>query len=104
KLLRRLAWWAALDVSGHWRAQYGGTFGITGVAALGSASLTLLSPLTTTIAYGVFGVDGRLNVRLFYDHRVMDGVQPAAALEQLEEVLRGPIREELLNGAAAQAA
>ena len=42
-------------------------------------------------------------VRLFYDHRVLDGVQPAAALQELEETLRGPILEEL-RGAASRAA
>src|SRR5262249_61765385 len=47
-LLRRLAWWAAFSISGQWRARFAGTFGVTGVAALGSASLHLLSPLTTT--------------------------------------------------------
>jgi hypothetical protein len=94
-LFRRLAWWAALDVSGHWRARFAGTFGFTGVAALGSASLHLLSPLTTTLTYGVFAADGSIPVRLFYDHRVLDGVQPAAALEDLEQTLRGPILEEL---------
>lgn len=100
--VRRLAWWAALEVSGGWRAKHAGTFGVTGVAALGSASLALLSPLTTTVTYGVFGPDGRANVRLFYDHRVLDGVGPAAALEELEAELRGPIRAELLAGAAAR--
>ncbi|MGL4550105.1 MAG: hypothetical protein ACRC33_02865 [Gemmataceae bacterium] len=93
--LNRLFWNAGLNLCGDWRARYGGTFGLTGVAALGSASLNLLSPLTTTLTYGVIGDDGSVNVRLFYDHRVLDGVQPAAALERLETVLRGPIVDEL---------
>jgi hypothetical protein len=99
RFLRRLAWWMALDVSGDWRARFAGTFGVTGVAALGSASLSLLSPLTTTLTYGQIGDDGRVNVRLFYDHRVMDGVQPAAALEELQTELCGSIRDELLASA-----
>jgi len=93
--LRRLAWWLALDVSGDWRARYAGTYLVTGIAALGAASLHLLSPLTTTLTYGVFGPDGSVPVRLFYDHRILDGVQPAKALEELEKVLCGPILEEL---------
>jgi hypothetical protein len=99
RFIRRLASWASLDVSGDWRARFAGTFGVTGVAALGSASLTLLSPLTTTLTYGIFREDGSVNVRLFYDHRVMDGVQPAMALEELQTELCGAIRDELLAGA-----
>ena len=99
--LRRLAWWLLLDVSGKWRLKHAGTFGVTGVAALGSASLSLLSPLSTTITYGVFSADGRANVRLFYDHRIMDGIAPSSALEDLEAELRGPIRAELLASAPA---
>jgi hypothetical protein len=87
--------WLGLSISGNWRAKFAGTFGITGIAALGSSSLSLLSPLTTTLTYGVFQPDGSVNVRLFYDHRVLDGIGPAAALEELESVLHGPIREEL---------
>lgn len=93
--LRRLAWWAGLNACGSWREQYAGTFGITGVAALGSASLHLLSPLTSTLTYGVFTDDGCVPVRLFYDHRVLDGVHPAEALEQLEDTLHGPIIQEM---------
>jgi hypothetical protein len=101
RLLRRLAWRAGLDVSGHWRAKYAGTFGVTGVAALGSASLSLLSPSSTTITYGVFDDKGRATVRLFYDHRVLDGVEPAAAMQDLEETLCGAICTELRATSAA---
>jgi hypothetical protein len=93
--LRHLLWRLALNTSGGLRAQHLGTFGVTGVAALGSASLHLLSPLTTTLTYGVFAENGTVPVRLFYDHRVLDGVQPAAALKELEETLHGPICDEL---------
>src|SRR5579883_1019697 len=75
--VRRAVWWVGLNASGEWRAKCAGTFGVTGVAALGAASLHTLSPLTTTLTYGVFAPDGSLPVRLFYDHRVLDGVGPA---------------------------
>jgi hypothetical protein len=100
---RRLAWWATLHAVPGWRVRFAGTFGVTGVAALGSASLHLLSPLTATITYGVFAPDGSAMVRLFYDHRVLDGVQPSAALKELEQMLHGPIVAEL-RGAMRKAA
>jgi hypothetical protein len=96
--LRRLAFWAGVNVSGDWRARFFGTFLLTGVGALGSASLHVLSPLSTTLTYGVFEADGSVLVRLFYDHRIMDGVVPAEALQELEQNLNGPILEELRGG------
>jgi hypothetical protein len=96
--IRRFAWWVGLCTSGSFRARFAGTFGITGIAALGSTSLHLLSPLTTTLTYGVFTPDGTAPVRLFFDHRIMDGVQPAAALDDLEKVMCGEIRAELRDG------
>jgi hypothetical protein len=93
--LRRLVLWAGLCASGNWRARFFGTFGITGVAALGSSLLHLLTPMTTTLTYGVFAADGSLPIRLFFDHRVLDGVLAAEALRDLESTLRGPILDEL---------
>ena len=40
---------------------------------LGAESLHPLSPLTTTLTYGVVRPDGTVPVRVVYDHRVMDG-------------------------------
>ena len=70
------------------------------MASLGAAGLHILSPLTTTINYGAFEPDGTLDVRLAYDHRVLDGAQVARALRAFEDVLHGEIRDELLALAA----
>lgn len=94
-IIRQFIWWLGLRTRGHWHAKYFGTFGITGVAALGSTSLHIISPLTSTLAYGVLEPDGSLMVRLYYDHRIMDGVQPALAMQLLEEHLVGSIKNEL---------
>jgi hypothetical protein len=93
--VRRLAWWAALNVSANWRVKHFGTFGLTAVGALGAMQATLLSPLTTTLTYGEIAPDGSIAVRLFYDHRVLDGVGPARALVDLERALCGPILAEM---------
>ena len=58
-------------------------------------SLHPLSPLTTLLNYGVIDGDGRLAVRIMYDHRVMDGATVARALGRLEEILNSVILEEM---------
>ncbi len=100
--LRRLMWSASLNVDGSLRAKTFGTFGISVVASLGAAGLHLLSPLTTTLNYGTFEPDGAIDVRLAYDHRVLDGATVARALVALDDVLHGEILAELRDGAPAE--
>jgi hypothetical protein len=92
---RRWVWWLGLCTDGMAKAHHFGTFGISVVASYGAASLTLLSPLTTTINYGVFQPDGTIDVRLMYDHRAMDGAFVARRMVELEEILRGLVTVEL---------
>lgn len=95
--LRRLAWSIGLNAWGRKRAHYFGTFGVSVYAGLGAASLHPLSPLTTTLNYGVIEPDGGVDVRLVYDHRVLDGATVARALADLERVLCTEMLEEV-NG------
>ena len=48
-----------------------------------------------TLTYGIIGRDGRVPVRLIYDHRVLDGATVARALAKLEETLNGASVQEL---------
>ncbi len=93
--LRRLVWNAGLYADGGYRAHFFGTFGISVAASMGAAGLHILSPLTTTLNYGTFQPDGKLDVRLTYDHRVLDGAPVARALVTLEDVLQNEIVDEL---------
>jgi hypothetical protein len=93
--LRRLAWWFGMNVSGRKRAHFLGTYGVSTYSGLGASSLHPLSPLTTALNYGVIGADGQVDVRLIYDHRVMDGATVARALQDLERVLQCEIVAEL---------
>jgi hypothetical protein len=93
--LRRLAWWFANDTSGYRRARWLGTFGVSVYSALGAESLHPLSPLTTAVNYGVIQPDGDVDVRIIYDHRVIDGATVARALLDLERVLNQKILTEL---------
>jgi hypothetical protein len=102
RLLRRMLWWYGLN-SGPWRMRHFGTFGVSVYSALGAESLHPLSPLTCMLNYGVFSPEGNVDVRVVYDHRVMDGAVVARALARLEEVLAGPIVQEL-HGLAEKAA
>jgi hypothetical protein len=92
--LRSILWWFALN-DGVAKAHFFGTFGISVVASCGAASLTLLSPLTTTVNYGVFQADGALDVRIVYDHRVMDGAFVARRIVELEEILLDEVLSEI---------
>jgi hypothetical protein len=71
--LRRLVWWFGLNFSGHRRACHLGTFSVSVISAFGAWSVNLLTPVSTGINYGVLTPDGSLEVRLTYDHRVIDG-------------------------------
>jgi hypothetical protein len=94
KPVRRFFWWLGLHVVGKMKAKEFGTFGLTGVSALGSASLSVLTPVNT-LTFGVFEADGTVTVRFFYDHRVLDGIAPAKALEDLERALKSTTVDEL---------
>ena len=92
--MRRLLWGYALN-SGRQRGNYVGTFGVSVYSALGAESLHPISPCTTTLTYGVIGPAGDLDVRLVYDHRVLDGATVARALARLEVQLNEALPAEL---------
>jgi hypothetical protein len=93
--LRRLTWWFANNTSGYRRAGWMGTFGLSVYSALGAESLHPLCPLTTAFNYGVIQPDGHVDVRIIYDHRVIDGATVARALLDLEKVLNQEILHDL---------
>jgi hypothetical protein len=94
-LVRRFAWWYVTHFRGYRKATWLGTFGVSVYSSLGAESLHPLSPVTTTMNYGVIGDNGDVPVRLIYDHRVMDGATVARALARLDEVLNGAIVSEM---------
>ncbi len=102
--VRRLIWWLGLNLFGSQRARRLGTFGLSVYSSYGAESLHPLSPLTTTLNYGIIREDGIVPVRIIYDHRVMDGTTIARALALLEHTLNHEIRDELLSMAPARAA
>ncbi len=93
--VRRALWWLGLNLWGRKRAHFFGTYGVSVYSGLGASSLHPLSVLTSLLTYGVIEPDGEVDVRIVYDHRVMDGSTVARALADLERVLRHEIVAEL---------
>jgi hypothetical protein len=92
--IRRLVWWLGLNIS-RFRARFFGTFGFSVYSALKVESLHPLMPVTTLLNYGVIDANGNVNVRIIYDHRVMNGATVARALNRMEEILNGAVADEV---------
>jgi hypothetical protein len=100
---RPLLWWGALNVFGRRRCHNFGTFGLSTVATQGADLVHLIPVLTSMLHYGLIEA-GDLNMRLTWDHRVMDGAVAARILVGLEETLQDNILAELTEMARAAAA
>lgn len=93
--IRYFLWWFALNGIGKFRVRHFGTYGVSVYSGLGAESLHPLCPLTYLVSYGVMQENGDIDVRLVYDHRVVDGAVVARALAAMEEVLNTTILGEL---------
>jgi len=92
--LRRIVWWTVLNVP-RLRKRCFGTFIVTSIGSFGSDSLHARGAISPLLTYGTISNDGRVKVRLFFDHRILDGAKAARALLRLENVLLGQIHDEL---------
>jgi hypothetical protein len=99
--IRRLLWWSTLAVSGLKRAKRFGTYGLSTYGALGAEQMHPMSPLTTTLTFGPIDDNGRVCVKIIYDHRVLDGAYVARRLAEIETALRGAILNEMIRDIAA---
>jgi hypothetical protein len=100
--LRRFLMWLALNL-GPYRSRYLGTFAVTIFASLSAQSHHALSASTTLLTYGVFDATGLVDVRLTFDHRVVDGAVIARVLGRLETVLNTTMVAEIQALAEASA-
>ncbi len=94
-LARRILWWSRLNLAPRQRARRIGTFGMSSMAGLGVYNRLHPHFLTSSLSFGPLQDDGGMLVSVLCDHRVLDGVPAAQAINRLEEVLRGEIAEEL---------
>src|SRR5262245_10131990 len=102
--IRRFVWWATLKIFGKIRCHNFGTFSVSSIAPQGAGILQLCPVLTASLHYGLFDEDGNLDVRLTFDHRVLDGATAARCLVELEHTLQGNILAELHRMRPAAAA
>ena len=94
-LLRRLYWWMGINLP-IFKMHYFGTFGVTG-AGRGLRSLSIKSPVGVNF---VFDTNSGL-FRLFWDHRLFDGVIVTKMLYQMQDILDNMILKELQDMAEA---
>jgi pyruvate/2-oxoglutarate dehydrogenase complex dihydrolipoamide acyltransferase (E2) component len=92
---RHLFWWSALNMFGARRCHNFGTFSVSSIAAQGAGLVTLIPVLTSALHYGQLDPRGAINVRITWDHRVMDGALVARILTDLESVLTREIVREV---------
>ena len=97
--VRRMVFWAGLNMFGSLRAHFFGTFGISSVGSQGAGITHLLPLLTCQLHYGIFEPTGELEMRMSFDHRVLDGAAAARALADLEEILLNEVILECLGSA-----
>jgi hypothetical protein len=102
--LRRLVWWWNLNVTASKRAARLGTFSVSSLAGQGALNRGHPTVLTSSLTYGPLDEHGRSLVTLLCDHRVLDGLEAAAVLSDLQAVLRTEICQELSALAVRQAA
>jgi hypothetical protein len=93
--VRRLLYWLNMNFGGRKRAKRLGTFTMSTLAGQGAENRGHQTFLTTSLTYGPLNERNQMNVALLCDHRVVDGIVAARALNELETVLCTQIAAEL---------
>ncbi len=98
RFLRRALWGYGLNWSGYLKGRYFGTFAVNCLAGMRGRITQMCFPVTTYLYYGVPEKDGTMPLQFGFDHRVYDGSTCARAIGVLEDVLSGPILDEVMSG------
>lgn len=93
--IRRSVWWLGLRASPGWRQKYFGTFAASSTVTSGAETTAALTPLTSYFTFGEVDTEGRVTLRLMFDHRVTDAAPMARALAAMERALKTDILAEL---------
>jgi hypothetical protein len=103
-LIRRLAWRILMRWSGRRRAKHLGTFSISNLGGWGALNAHHPLVTATSLSMGPIQPDGRCEVVLLCDHRVLDGALAARVLETLERRLCTDMVSELANSTVSRSA
>ncbi len=95
--LRRIILWCAMNLA-RFRGTRFGTFGITTIGALDADIMHPRGPSTAILTYGAIDDGGDVDVRIVFDHRVVDGAVIGRALQRLEQTLNTVVLAELQRG------
>ena len=101
RLLRRIVLRWNLRSASAKRALRIGTFSLSTLAGEGCSNRGHPTFLTSSLSYEPLDEMGRMRVTLLADHRLIDGVPAARALQALEATLTGDIVHELVTLATA---
>jgi len=96
-LVRRLIWSLVLYWSGPLRAKYMGTCALNPFPTGGSVTQGA-TPISFLLYYGLVEPNGDTQVQIFFDHRVMDGIDVYRLLRNIEATLNREIVSELKQG------
>ncbi len=96
-VLRRAGLWWRLYASPTQRARRLGTASVSTLSSFGVLNRTHPNFLTASLDYGPLQDDGRMWVTLRCDHRVMDGVTAARALNAMQTAMQEQLLSELTN-------
>ena len=91
-------WWGSQQVAAL------GTFGISSLGYLGAALENIVTPWTSGMHPGCVEPDGRVAMRITFEHRVLDGAPVARMLADLEKILLGEILQEVKASPSLKAA
>ena len=104
--IRRLLYSFAMNWTGYQRVRHLGTFGMSVLASMGIANISTWVPWSTMIHYTPFDETGSMFLRIAIDHRVLDGLEVAYALREMEQALNSVILDEVrqMGNATSKAA
>jgi len=94
-LLRRLLWSVGLNWSGPLRLKYMGGFCVLNPFPTGGTVTQTAVPASLMLYYGLVEPNGEMQVDVFYDHRVMDGIEVFRILRDAEATMNRDIVVEL---------
>jgi hypothetical protein len=93
-LIRRLIWSLALNWSGPVRAKYIGLCGVNPFPT-GGKVVQADVPGVFLLYFGLVAANGDADIQIFFDHRVMDGVEVYRIVRDLEATMNRDIVAEL---------